>query len=475
MGWFRRRAREATNEQLAATGASGYYDPVDRDLGFRSLGASQREVPSRTLEKARQFSIAGYRSNPMARAIIDTYTSFAVGDSGLTLQCTNDEVRVFADDFWNDPENYLGDQDIMLRSHLLNGETAYEMLVGEISGVTRRSVVDPSRITQVEMFGGNPLWPSVLEFRNPGGEPIRKTVIRRDDFTELRTGEVFFWRSFRALETDVRGAPFLMPIVDWLDNYDAVLSNLIDRTALARFIAFQVTLKGNKVGPKEIDEYIAARGGSHLPRSGTIEVTNESVEWKPLAADAGAYEDKSTAGTIMTSIAAGAGLAKTWLAEPEDANRATSLTMAEPVRRRVGNVQNTWLGFMTDMARFAVDQAVARGQLDAMVEVQTEGGKKQRVPAAQTVTITGPEVAAADAKVTAEVLVNLSQALSGLVAAEVLTLEAAQVAAKKAWEGFVGVPYTAELDRLEVDVDKVADHVDSTQDANAPGAQIIAA
>ena len=475
MGWFRRR-KEATDQQLAATGAAGgYYDPVDRDLGYRSVGAGPREIPSRTLERARQYSIAGYRANPMARAIIDTYTSFCVGDSGLTLNCTSPDVRVVAEQFWNDSENYLGDQDLMLRSHLLNGESVYEMLVGQISGVTRRSVIDPIRIAQVDLFGGNPLWPAVVELRNYGGEPIRKTVIRRDDLSELRVGEVFFWRSFRALETDVRGAPFLMPVIDWLDNYDQVLSNLIDRTALARFIAFQVTLKGNKVDNTFIDNWIAERGGTHLPRSGSIEVTNENVEWTPLQAHAGAYEDKTTAGAIMTSIAGGSGLAKTWLAEPEDANRATSLTMAEPVRRRVGGVQNVWLGYQTEMVRFAVDQAVARKILPALVEVQTEGGQTQLVPAAQTVTITGPEVAAADAKVTAEVLVNLSEALGELVSADVLTLEAARVAAKKAWESFAGVPYTAELDKPDADTDKVADHVDSTQDAAAPGAGLLSA
>lgn len=474
MGWFRRRTSEATAQQLAATGAAGYYDPVDGDL-FRSVGASPRELPARTLEKARQSSIAGYRANPMARAIIDTYTSFCVGDSGLTLQCTNPDVRVVAEAFWNDSENYMSDQDIMLRSHLLNGESVYEMMVGEISGVTRRSVIDPLRISQVDLFGGNPLWPAVLEFRNPGGDPIRKTVIRRDDFTELRTGDVFFWRSFRALETDVRGAPFLMPVLDWLDNYDQVLSNLIDRTALARFIAFQVRLLGKDVDQTKINEWIAERGGSHLPRSGSIEVTNEQVEWKPLAADAGAYEDKTTAGTILTSIAGGSGLAKTWLAEPDDANRATSLSMAEPVRRRVGGVQNVWLSYVTEMVRFAVDRAVDRNLVEKLVEVRTEGGETQMVPAAQTVTVTGPEVAAADAKVTAEVLVNLSKALTELVAGDVLTLEAAKVAAKKAWESFAGVPYTAELDRPDADPEKVADHVDSTQAAAAPGAQMIAA
>jgi len=85
MGWlgFRNdrgdRATEATLEQLVVSGAAGgqyAVDPIDGDQGFRRAGSGSREVPQWTLEKQRAYSVAAYRLNPMARAIIDTYTSF---------------------------------------------------------------------------------------------------------------------------------------------------------------------------------------------------------------------------------------------------------------------------------------------------------------------------------------------------------------------------------------------------------------
>jgi hypothetical protein len=123
------------------------------------------------------------------------------------------------------------------------------------------------------------------------------------------------------------------------------------------------------------------------------------------------------------------------------------MTMAEPVRRRVAGVQKTWLDQMTEFARFAVDQAVRARRLPRTVPaVDPQTGDQYEVPASQAVRVTGPEIAAADAQVNAEVLLNLSTGLTQLIDAGALSPAAAKVAATKAWEDYVGVPYVASLD-----------------------------
>jgi hypothetical protein len=192
------------------------------------------------------------------------------------------------------------------------------------------------------------------------------------------------------------------------------------------------------------------------------------VTWEPKTVSTGAFEDAAAAQNVLTQIAAGSGLAKTWLAEPEGANRATSHTMAEPVRRRVGGVQNLWLGYQAELTRYQIDQAVAAKRIPATVDAtDPRTGRHLSDPASQTVTITGPEIAAADAQITASVLLNLSTALENMVGAGVLSPEAAKVAAKKAWEGYVGIPYTAELDSPDANPDDVATAVDDAQAAEA--------
>lgn len=471
------RATEATPEQLVATGAlvGGYgRDPVDGDTGYKPAGLAGRTVPYWTAEKGRTYSVAAYRSNPMARAIVDTYTSFCCGDKGLSLQVTNPVVRAIAEEFWTDSRNQLDQrQDLMLRHQLLMGELILELMVGQVSGVVRFSPIDAQALSHVDLLGNNPLWPDKLWIRSNidaiGGRSL--DVAQVNDLTGLREGNAIFWAPWRALLTDTRGEPFLMPILDWLDSYDQVLSNLIDRTALARYFAFDVTVAGGK---PEVDAFVSQRGGTHVPPSGSVEVHNESVTWKPMSATTGAFEDSQTNLNVLTQISAGAGLAKHWLAEPEQTNRATSLTMAEPVRRRVSGVQQIWLNQMTEFVRFAVDRAVASRRIPRTVDAtDPQSGITTTTPASQAVRVTGPEIAAADAQVNATVLMNLSTALMQMTETGVLSPEAARVAAKKAWEDYVGVPYVASLDSPEANPDDVATHIDASQPPAPSGQPLV--
>jgi hypothetical protein len=464
------RSSESLLDQVVTTGggyAYGGVDPIDGDRGYRALGTGAREVPPWTRERAKTYSVTAYRSNPMARAIVDTYTSFVVGDSGPSLTCPVPDVRKVAESFWRDPRNRLHAQDrqrLLLQDHLLLGETALELMQGALTGVVRISPIDTDRVTNVALRAGNPLWPDRLLIKMPDSSERSMQIMQPDEITGRREGEVTWWASWKALLTDRRGDPFLMPILDDLDAYGQVMSNLIDRTALLRHIAFDVEVQGDQA---DVDAFIARRGGHHMPRSGTIEVHNESVKWNPVQAQVGSEEDKTTAASILTGVAGGAGLAKTWLAEPDGANRATSLSMAEPVRRRVGGVQAVWMEYLTDLTRFAVDRAVAAGRLPIMVSAAMDGAQAD-VPAAETVSINGPEVAAADAQVTATVLVNLATSLTKLVAAKILSPEAAKVAARKGWEQFAGIPYTADLDSPDANVDDVATAIDDAKPAKSP-------
>jgi hypothetical protein len=462
---------EATPQQVISTGAAGAAytaDGVDGERGWRPAGSGgHREVPWWTTEKARIYSVAAYRSNPMARAIIDTYVAFCVGDVGVAYQATNPQVAVVVDQFWNDPRVQLGVlQERLLRDHLLMGETALELLVGRMSGVVRFSPAPVSAISDVRLLGGNPLWPDALVFGSGAGrDPLALQVAAVDDTTGLRDGQVMWWRSWQALLDDVRGDPFLTPILDHLDSYDGVISNLIDRTALARYLVWDVTVDGSQ---DDVDQFVAARGGVHVPPSGSVEVHNHKVTWEPKTASTGAEEDSIAGKNVLTLVAGGAGLAKTWLAEPDGANRATSLTMAEPVRRRVGGVQKLWLAYQTDLVRFAVDRAVAARRLPQMVTARDpRTGAEFDIPAAQSVTVTGPSVSASDAEFTAKILLNLSTGLEKMVKAGVLSQEAAAIAARKAWEDYVGVPYTADLDAPDADPADVAQVVDDAQEGRS--------
>ncbi len=471
--WLRpapRRTVEALADQAVSTGAmmgSWGRDPIDGDTGYRLAGArGHRDVPEETRAKARDYSVAAYRSNPMATAVIDTIVAFAVGDSGVTWQSPNAEVAEVMREFWDDPRNRMGQtQEIALRSELLIGEKLEEMLVGEKSGVVRFSPVEPALIKDIRLDRGNPMWPSkvILPPAGDGSDDREWDIVQVSDETGLREGKAMFWAPWKTLDTDVRGYPFLMPILDWLDNYDTVLSNLIDRTALMRHLAYSVKVDGDW---PDVDAYIARRGGTHVPPSGTVEIHNDAIEWKSISAQTGAMEDTVANASVLTNIASGSGLSKVWLAEPDGANRATSMSMAEPVRRRVASIQNVWLYQQNEKARFAIDRAVAARRLPERVEAHDpRTGEMTSLPTSQVVTVTGPEIAAADAAITAQVMLNLATGLEKLKQNGLLSQEALQLAARKAWEDYMGLPFTAELAGPDANPDDIAEVVQKAEEA----------
>src|SRR5262249_28040339 len=155
---------------------------------------------------------------------------------------------------------------------------------------------------------GNPLWPAQVKLPPVDNTSDDRTwdLVQVDDKTGLRTGQAMFWAPWRTLDTDVRGMPFLAPILDWLDSYATALSNPIDRTALARYMVWDVTVQG---GQDKVDEFVTARGGLHVPPSGSVEVHNDAVTWKPQTVSSGAFEDAAANQSVLTNIASGSGLA----------------------------------------------------------------------------------------------------------------------------------------------------------------------
>lgn len=470
----KRRILEATPAQIVASGAYagnlGGTDPIDGDRGYARLGGGMREVPRWTHERARTYSVAAYRMNPMARAIIDTYTAFCVGDTGVSLQVSSPDVRAVAEEFWNDDENGLINQELYLRDLMIMGETCLELMQGVESGVVRLNPIDTTGVIGVSLRENNPLWPDKVVYQLTGGDLREYKVVRVNEDTEnLRDGEVVWWAPWKTILQDTRSMPFLTPILDQLDSYDTVMSNLVDRTTLARYFLWDVTVHGTQ---QDIERYIDERGGRQMPTSGAIEFHNESVEWTPKQCSTNAQEDTVAGQSVLTQIAGGAGLSKTWLAESEGANRATSLSMAEPVRRRVNGVQKMFLAYMSELVRFAIDRAVASGRIkETVTATDQRTGREFEVPASQSIQVTGPEIAAADAQVTAEVMMNLSKALIEMQAAGVLSPSASQIAAKKAWEDYVGVNYSSELNDPNMDPNNIADYITEMQLAMKGGAQ----
>jgi hypothetical protein len=57
---------------------------------------------------------------------------------------------------------------------------------------------------------------------------------------------------------------------------------------------------------------------------------------------------------------------------------------------------------------------------------------------------------------------NISTGLEQFVMAGIMTPDAAALAARKAWEDYMGIPYEASLDSPDANPDDIATHVDGS-------------
>jgi hypothetical protein len=195
-------------------------------------------------------------------------------------------------------------QDLMLRSHLLLGESLLEMLTGPMSGVVRLSPIEPGRIDEVQLRGGNAWWPiGVTLDKMAGGDSGRQlSVVEVNDFTGLREGKAMFWASVQ----DARHGRARVQ----LPRADPGSARLLRHGAVEPDRPYGAgPLHGvgrHRQGDQgAVDKFVADRRGTHVPPSGSVEVHNDSVKWEPKTVSTGAFEDAAAAQNVLTQIAAG--------------------------------------------------------------------------------------------------------------------------------------------------------------------------
>jgi len=387
--------------------AAGQID--SDDSLYRRLGAMPRDLLGTTLRRAQDLSVALYRGNPLANRIISIYRSFLAGE-GSDVGAENPEVAAVIDDFWTSPRNNLEKHHRdYARDWLLAGEGFHPFATDEM-GNTTVGYIDPTSVTRIRRDPGNNMVLTTVHVTR-GAEDIPLEIIRRQtDPTEpdagLYVGETTAWLYDRIMAS-TRGTPFLLPSLDWLDAYDQVLWEMLERQKALRAHFWKVTVDG---GQDEID--LAEKlFGTTAPRSGSVRFVTNAMEVTAESPQLGAYEDAAAARYQHQHIAVGAGLAPHWLGSYEDANRSTAEQMDIPVMRSLTDTQAEWRGNMLQMLHYAVDRKVAAGQLPAVLPRYQNGvATGDMLPAHELVTITLPAVSEAKVESAATTLAQVAAA-----------------------------------------------------------------
>lgn len=409
------RAIEATPEIRDAV-VEAYSSPYDPDANlnanqggssyFRGLMQSTRDVPEYDHKRAMRLAYNLADINPIARRIANIYKSFVVG-SGVTftvnrvladgamsdaeVQASTERaasLQTWLDRFWADNELRVRLPD-RVKALSITGEQCWSVAV-DTAGQVRLGYIDPETIEAVipDPLNHEADVAVVLNIKDSTGQPLVLKVVRDEldpasaaygrrmaaaegetytlpvgvagsTVTGVYAGSCFNWR-INAPPNARRGRPDILAAIDYIDAYDQILMNDVDRTDLQKRFAWDVTLAGaDAQAVKARAKELAAP-----PKPGTAIVHNDSETWQAITPDLRMQDAQAGADLLLSYISTGTDMPKLWLNGTMDTNRATASELPEPTYMALEERQTFVQYMLGQVFGFVLDQAELAGQIE---------------------------------------------------------------------------------------------------------------
>ena len=342
-------------------GPGGMFD--DDDYRYRRLSSDvDRSLPEYTQDRVIEIVYYLWKSNPLARRIIEVSVDYVVGD-GLTIRAADPAVQGVIDAFTDDPVNafYRKVRD-KVRFLTLFGEQVYPVVVNPANGRVRLGYLDPALISSVVLDQDNAEIIDSVIVRSAEGEGRRLAHVKVNDDTGLREGECFYWSINRPPNAQ-RGTSDLLACVDWLDALDQFYLSTIDRVQLQNMLVWDVEVQG--ADSKLLADYMSRVGGL---KPGSIRAHNEKTSWKALTPEIDGRDIAEIGKMLKVWIGVATGLPPHWIGEAGDSNRATAAEMGIPVTRSLKSRQEEIRWMIRELIEFVIDQGITAGTLSADVD-----------------------------------------------------------------------------------------------------------
>ena len=318
-----------------------------------------RTLPSFTQERSIEIAYYLWRSNPLARRIIELQVDHIVGD-GIRVRAKDPTVQAWLDDFCNDPVTAFHRKfPDRVRYLSVFGEQILPTYVHEASGKVRLGYIDPAAVESIRLDDQNAEIVRDIVVRNPGGsgEPTVLPVVNWNDETGYREGKAVYWAINRP-PNSTRGASDLLSQVDWLDALDQYLIGTVDRILLQNLTFVDLEVQG--ADEKTLKDMQKAY--SHL-KPGTVRARNEKMKAQFLSPEIDG-RDIADVGRILTNwCGVRAGYPPHWLGQPGETNRATADAEGVPALKSLRSRQRVIRSMIGDLFDYVIDQAQKAGTI----------------------------------------------------------------------------------------------------------------
>jgi len=332
-------------------------------LGSSAWDSNFRDRLSYDRKKILDQAINAWRSNPIARRIIQLTTEFVIGD-GLAFQTKNARAQKFLSEFWNHPLNNLTEQlpewadeawrtgDLFILFSVDEGGMIYvRALPSESIGVIKTAENDYRQelLYKRDEMDESP-WPSFVGVdRDP---PYKSFVLH---FPLCRAIGASF------------GESDLSPILYWIGLYRQWLE---DRARLNYFRQmFSFVLQRPFTSQAEKEKYMRDFAAKLPKKSGGVLGLDPNESLTALFPNLAAFEAGADGLALKRMIAIGAGIPLHYLAEPEESTRTTAEAAGTPTFKHFKHRQNYLKNALLSVLQTAL---AVRHQYDSHITASAE-------------------------------------------------------------------------------------------------------
>ena len=353
---FRDEARRYLQESVSATTS---------DLSWRSLARAERDLDDslrRRMVSTAEWLDAG---NPVAKAALSLRTNLIVSEGFSPRPKT--EVPEFAAELekwalrWWD----INDMDARMyeraKDAALLGETLFvRSAPNAVNGLWEAGLVLPHHIESVQADPCNAERLLQVNLSDQasvvvGGRRVRSLQIARRHKLGEHEGRISgecFYLALNRRPGATRGVSDLLPVIDWLDQFDQLLYAQTERQRFLNAFCWDVTVRDatEEAIQRRADELRA----SGPPRPGSLNIHSDGEAWTAMAPDLKNADARDLMQYLFLLIWGGMGLPEHWFSSANTVNKASASVMDEPVWVAARERQRQWREHLQLMLDYAM-------------------------------------------------------------------------------------------------------------------------
>jgi len=347
---------------------------VDDSPGWHSFG-SELDRDWSELYQLQTDALTAWRTNPLARRIINLTTDFVVGD-GITLDSDYPPLSTFIANFWHHPANNLALKLSEWCNELTRTGELFLVLHFNAAGDAFVRCLPASTVDQIHWQKGD--YETETEYHELTPGDLNGTWWKSPHHPAAATSPtlVLHYAVNRPVGC-TRGESDLAPILVWLKRYSGWLEDRARLNWAARVFLWFVTVPSHMVDSKT-QQYRST------PEPGSVIVKDAGETWEMQTPNIQARDVSVDGRAMRYMIGAGAGVPLHMLGEGENTNLATAQAMEDPTMRGYRRRQLYFCAMLKDLVVTAYNRWLIYG----------DRSRRPATPA--MITTTRPEISRTD-------------------------------------------------------------------------------